>query len=102
MQLKVEVNTSAQLTTFRCHGKIIGGNESDYLFDLLTRPENRDIMLDLEQVHEFDHYGLLTIKLCREYLASAGRGFCLRGSPAMPISAAVASRSSSMENGCYR
>jgi hypothetical protein len=84
MQLSVQVNTSAQVTTFKCRGKIVQGNESDYLFDLLTRPENRDVVLDLQQVSEFDYNGLLILVICQEYFSSQRRELSLRLPPSAP------------------
>ena len=88
MQLTVQVDNSAQVTTFKCRGKVIQGNESDYLFDLLTRPENRDVVLDLQQVSEFDYNGLLTLVVCQEYFSIQRRELSLRLPPSLPEASA--------------
>lgn len=78
MQLTVEVKTSAQITSFTCQGKITKGDETNYLFDLLTRQDDRNIVLDLQQIREFDYSGLLTLVVCQEYLSSQRRRLALR------------------------
>jgi len=78
MQLTVDVRSSAQMTEFTCRGRVTQGGESDYLFDLVTRPDRRDVFLDLEAIREFDYTGLVTIVVCQEYFASQGRRLFLR------------------------
>ena len=78
MQLTVNVRSSAHMTEFTCRGRITQGEESDYLFDLLTRPDKRDVFLDLEAIREFDYTGLLTIVVCQEQFSSQRRRLMLR------------------------
>jgi hypothetical protein len=77
MQLTVDVRSSAQMTQFTCRGRITQ-DESDYLFDLLTRPGNRDVLLDMQAIQEFDYIGLLTIVVCQEHFSSQQRRLVLR------------------------
>jgi hypothetical protein len=92
MQLTVDVRSSAQMTAFTCRGKITQGEESDYLFDLLTRPDNRDVFLDMQAIREFDYTGLLTIVVCQEYFSSQQRCLVLRLPCAMAARSGEAGR----------
>lgn len=76
--LSIEVIESGGAPTFICRGRLIRGQESDYLFDLVTRQDSRDVVLDLEQLHSFDKDGLSTISLCRELLSFTNRRLSLR------------------------
>lgn len=79
MELSVEVVNEANSTpTFICRGKLIRGQESDYLFDLVTRPDKRDVVLDVEGLDAFDKDGLSTIVLCHELLSLTHRRLFLR------------------------
>jgi anti-anti-sigma regulatory factor len=73
MELSIEVVESGGAPTFICRGRLIRGRESDYLFDLVTRPGGRDVVLDVEQLHGFDKDGLSTIELCHELLSLTNR-----------------------------
>jgi hypothetical protein len=78
MELSIEVNHSRGASIFICRGKLIRGQESDYLFDLVTRPDSRDVVLDVEQLDGFDRDGLSTIVLCHELLSQTNRRLLLR------------------------
>lgn len=79
MELSVEVaNEANSIATFICRGKLIRGEESDYLFDLVTRPDKRDVVLDLEGLDAFDKEGISTIVLCHELLSLTHRRLFLR------------------------
>lgn len=78
MELSIEVNQASGTSTFICRGKLVRGQESDYLFDLVTRPDNRDVVLDVEQLDAFDRDGLSTIVLCHELLSLTNRRLLLR------------------------
>src|SRR5215475_7512525 len=78
MQLSVEVNSCRDASVLVCRGKIVQGPESDYLFGLVTRPDQRDVILDIEGVASVDDAGLFVILLCYEYLVSNDRRLFLR------------------------
>lgn len=78
MQLSVEVNNSSEAAVLVCKGQILQGEESDYLFALATRPDQRDVVLDVGEVSEIDDAGLLSIVLCYQLLSADKRRLFLR------------------------
>jgi len=95
MDLSVEVVNEANSTpTFICRGKLIRGQESDYLFDLVTRPDKRDVVLDVEGLDAFDKDGLSTIVLCHELLSLTQRRLLLRNASTEMLAELVPKRSS--------
>ncbi len=78
MELSVEVNQANGIATFICRGSLVRGQESDYLFDLVTRPDYRDVVLDVGGLSIFDWDGLSTLVLCHELLSSTNRKLFLR------------------------
>jgi anti-anti-sigma regulatory factor len=78
MQLSVEVKDQSDTAVLACRGEIVQGRESDYLFALVTRPDQRDVILDVEAVTRVDDAGLLIILLCYEFLVSSDRRLFLR------------------------
>jgi hypothetical protein len=82
MQLSVKVTRTHGTPTFACSGKLLRGEESDYLFELITRPDNRDVVLDLEELSAFDGDAVSTIVLCNEVLGAHNRKLFVRNAPA--------------------
>jgi len=82
MELSVKVTQTEGTPTFACSGKLLRGEESDYLFELVTRPDNRDVVLDLEELSSFDKEALSTILLCHEVLDATKRKLFVRNAPA--------------------
>lgn len=78
MQLSVEVNNLSDAAVLVCRGEIVQGPESDYLFALATRPDRRDVILDVGAVTRVDEAGLFVILLCYECLISTNRRVFLR------------------------
>lgn len=81
MELSIEVanaRSAGGAQVFICRGKLLRGEESDYLFDLVTRPDIRDVVLDVEHIDSFDSDGLSTIVLCRELFSATNRRLLLR------------------------
>lgn len=78
MKLKVTVNDQGNNLTLACTGEIIRGAESEYLFDLITRRSNANVMVDLGSVVRIDEDGVVMFVLCRRLLASAGKKLYLQ------------------------
>ena len=78
MQLSVQISNLNDATVLVCRGQILQGPESEYLFALATRPDKRDVVLDVEEVTGVDEGGLFVIVLCYEMLSAANRRLFLR------------------------
>lgn len=81
MQLSVEVKRQSGASVYVCRGKLVHGTASDYLFDLLTRSHDQDVIVDLAEVAAFDEAGLRVLALSCRLLASSQRRFMLRDAP---------------------
>lgn len=82
MQLSVEVKGRSGISIYLCRGKLVHGAASDYLFDLLTRSYDQDVIVDVAEVAAFDEAGLRALALSCRLLASSQRRFLLRHAPA--------------------
>ena len=78
MQLSIEVNGGKDATVLTCKGMIVHGQASDYLFSVVTRPDRRDVVLDMQGVTEVDEAGIFVIVLCYELLTASKRRLFLR------------------------
>ncbi len=78
MQLSVEVNNSHDVAVLVCRGQILQGESSEYLFALATRPDQRDVVLDVEAVSGIDEAGFFVILVCYQLLSAAKRRLFLR------------------------
>src|SRR5260370_7833637 len=78
MQLSVEVNDSNDVAVLVCRGQILQGESSEYLFALTTRPDRRDVVLDVQKVSGIDAAGLFVIVVCYQLLSTAKRRLFLR------------------------
>jgi len=78
MQLSVEVNDSNDVAVLVCRGQILQGESSEYLFALTTRPDRRDVVLDVQEVSGIDEAGLFVIVVCYQLLSTAKRRLFLR------------------------
>jgi len=78
MELSVEVSGVEEMPVFICRGKVVHGPELDYLFSLMTRPDRRDLVLDLQAVTAVDEAGMFMILLCYELLSASHRRLFLR------------------------
>src|SRR5260370_13049859 len=78
MQLSVEVNDSNDVAVLVCRGQILQGESSEYLFALATRPDRRDVVLDVQEVSGIDEAGLFVIVVCYQLLSAAQRPLFLR------------------------
>jgi anti-anti-sigma regulatory factor len=61
-----------------CRGDVLGAKEADYLFNLLTREDKGDVILDLAAVNSVGDEGLSVIALAYEMLMSVKRRLFLR------------------------
>jgi anti-anti-sigma regulatory factor len=82
MQLSVEVRNLTGNTVFVCHGQVVKGQASDYLLELITRPDRQDVILDMEAVSVIDDMGITAIILGHQLLSAAHRRLFLRNAPA--------------------
>jgi len=78
MKLKVTVNDQGNKLTLTCTGEIIRGTESEYLFDLITKRSNENIVVDLGSVARIDEDGVVMFVLCRRLLSSASKKLFLQ------------------------
>jgi anti-anti-sigma regulatory factor len=60
-----------------CRGEVTGGKEADYLFDLMTRDDHGDVVVDLAGVTKVDEEGLSVIIAAHKLLANANRRLAL-------------------------
>ena len=82
MQLSIKVSQAEGTPIFACSGKLLRGEESDYLFEVVTRPGHQDVVLDLEELSSFDKDALSTLLLCHEVLGATKRKLFVRNAPA--------------------
>jgi anti-anti-sigma regulatory factor len=78
MQLSVEVSKFHKDTLFVCEGEIVRGAEADYLFELLTRVDRNDVVLDLQAIRNIDQEGLRIIVLSYQVLSAFSRRLLIR------------------------
>src|SRR6516164_608797 len=78
MELSIEVNRWKDATVLTCRGMIVHGQASDYLFAMATRPDCRDVVLDMQGVTTVDEAGIFVIVLCYELLTASKRRLFLR------------------------
>jgi len=81
MRLSVEVKRQKGISVFLCRGCLLQGETSDYLFNLLTRSNRHDVILDLASLTTFDRAGLQTVILSSSFLAAYHRRLFLRHAP---------------------
>ena len=82
MELSIEVNRWKDATVLTCRGMIVHGQASDYLFSVVTRPDRRDVILDMQDVTAVDEAGIFVIVLCYEMLTASKRRLFLRNASA--------------------
>ena len=82
MELSIEVNRCKDATVLTCRGMIVHGQAADYLFSVVTRPDRRDVILDMEDVTTVDEAGIFVIVLCYELLTASKRRLFLRNASA--------------------
>lgn len=73
MQLSVEVKRQEGRDVLFCRGRLLQGQASEYLFQLLTRSTRHDVVVDLEELLTCDEAGLQAFALSRAVLASCHR-----------------------------
>jgi anti-anti-sigma regulatory factor len=78
MELSIEVKRRKDATILTCRGMIVHGQASDYLFAVVTRPDRRDVVLDMQEVTKVDEAGIFVIVLCYELLTASKRRLFLR------------------------
>lgn len=74
-----------------CRGDAIGAKEADYLFNLMTREDKGDVILDLGGVTSIGDEGLSVIAVAYEMLMSVKRRLFLR-SPSRELITALRQR----------
>lgn len=73
MQLSVEVKRQGGREVLCCRGRLLQGQASEYLFNLLTRSTRQDVVVDLEELLTCDEAGLQAFALSSAFLASCHR-----------------------------
>jgi hypothetical protein len=76
--LRVNLEFVNRTALLKCKGDAIVGDEANYLFDLITRDHQCDVVLDVEGVEEIGSEGLLVIKTGCEWLHRFGHHLFLR------------------------
>jgi anti-anti-sigma regulatory factor len=81
MELSVEVKQHRRSSLYVCRGNLRGGSASEYLFDLLTRSHDHDVIVDVSEIAEFGEAGLRAIALSCHVLSYSQRRLFLRSAP---------------------
>jgi anti-anti-sigma regulatory factor len=81
MHLSVEVKRQSGRNVYVCRGKLVEESASEYLFDLLTRSQDRDVIVDVADVTGIDEAGLRAIALSCQFLTCSGTRVFLRHAP---------------------
>jgi anti-anti-sigma regulatory factor len=76
--LRVSLEFVDRTALLTCQGDAIVGDEANYLFDLITRDHQCDVVLDVEGVEEIGSEGLLVIMSGSEWLHRLGRRLLVR------------------------
>lgn len=74
-----------------CRGDVIGAKEADYLFNLMTREDKGDVILDVGGVTKIGDEGLSVIVVAYEMLMTLKRRLFLR-SPSRDLITALRQR----------
>jgi hypothetical protein len=80
MQFSVEVKRLKEGTLYICRGYLQQGGSSEYLFNLLTRPDPKDVIIDVSEL-TVETSGLPVLALCSQYLTAARRRLFLQHAP---------------------
>ena len=80
MQFSVEVKRLKEGTFYCCRGFLGKGPASDYLFQLLTRPDERNLIVDVAEL-TIEDSGLHVFVVSSEFLLASGRHLFLLNAP---------------------
>jgi hypothetical protein len=80
MQFSVEVKRLKEGTLYICRGHLQQGNSSEYLFNLLTRPDQKDVIIDVAELN-VERSGLPVLALCSKFVFASHRRFLLQHAP---------------------
>jgi hypothetical protein len=80
MQFTVEVKRLKEGTLYICRGYLQQGNSSEYLFNLLTRPDQKDVIIDVAEL-TVERSGLPVLALCSKFVSASHRRFLLQHAP---------------------
>lgn len=89
--LSVDMKVLRTACILVCRGDVIGKKEADYLFNLMTREDKGDVILDLSSVSAMDNEGLAVIILAYGVLSSLNRRLFLK-SPSTALVRALQER----------
>jgi hypothetical protein len=92
--LRVNLEVLDRTALLTCQGDAIAGDEASYLFDLITRDHQCDVVLDVEGVEEIGNEGLLVIQIGREWLHRVGHQLVLNSGTERRSGARVRSETS--------
>jgi anti-anti-sigma factor len=74
-----------------CRGDVTGGKEAEYLFNLITREDKGDVIVDLGGVSAIDNQGVAVIIAAYTILRNCGRKLFLK-SPSTDVVRALQER----------
>lgn len=80
MQFSVEVKRLKKGTLYVCRGVLEQGKSLDYMFQLLTRPSERTVILDVAELTVEDT-GLHVLAISSEFLLASNRHLFLLNAP---------------------
>lgn len=84
MKLAVEVRERNRSLFLLCKGEVILGDESEYLYNLITKRNSETVVVDLAAVTHVDEHALVMFVLCHTLLSSSHRKIVFRNvSPAV-------------------
>ncbi len=91
LMLSVDLKVVSNGVLLVCRGDVVGGREADYLFNLITRDDKGDVILDFGGVNRVDREGVSVISTGYEFLAHLGRRLFLK-SPSADLVRALQER----------
>jgi hypothetical protein len=80
MRFSVEVKRLKDSTMYVCHGCLEQGRSSEYLFNLLTRADQKDVIVDVAELR-VEQNGLHVLALSWQFLSSTRRRLFLENAP---------------------
>src|ERR1700757_4895243 len=80
MQFSVEVKRLKEGTMYVCRGYLRQGKSSEYLFNLLTRRDQKVVIVDMAELSVEDS-GLAVLALSWQFLTGSNRRLMLQNAP---------------------
>lgn len=73
MRLRIDVQQMGRNLLLFCKGEIVQGEESEYLYNLITKRNAENVMLDLGAVTYIDEGGSIMLLLCHSLFSGTRR-----------------------------